>query len=463
MTERSWEPGPSGAGPGGRTPLHARTFSPAQVFALGFLGLIALGTMLLALPFATHNGQGLPLIDALFTATSAVCVTGLVVVDTAQTFSPFGQAVIAGLIQIGGFGVMILSTAVALLVGKRITLRERLMLQEAMGQYAPAGVVRLARQILQLTLVVEGAGALLLWFAWLPSYPPGQALWLAVFHSISAFNNAGFDLFSTSLRGFAGRPDVLGVIAVLVILGGLGFTVIQEAIQGRRNLRWERLSLHARVALLTTAGLLTVGTVVYLALEWSNPNTLAALSPWQRLPAALFQATTPRTAGFEAVPTSALTQASQLFTIILMIIGASPGGTGGGIKTTTFAAVALATWSVIRGRDEVVVAGRRVHRDVLRKAWATAAVALQVLMLVTLVLLVTENRPLMAVIFETTSAFATVGLSTGLTPELTVVGKALIALTMYVGRVGPLTILMAVASSQPAGRVQYPDERVMIG
>lgn len=437
-------------------------FSPARVLVTGFALLILAGTVLLSLPISSATGESVGVVNALFTATSAVCVTGLVVLDTAGDFSLFGQVVILSLIQIGGLGITVLSVAVALILGRRVSLRERVVLQEAFGQWAPAGMVRLVQEVLKVTAVVEAAGALILFVRFLRDAPPARAAWLGVFHSVSAFNNAGFDLFHVSLRPFAADPVVTLTIAALLMVGGIGFTVIQDL--RRARWRWHGLSLHSRMALATTAVLVAGGFAAILALEWSNPKTLGALSPPARALAAFFTAVTPRTAGFEVVPTGELREVTLLLVIALMYVGASPGGTGGGIKTTTLATVALTIRAAVRGWADVHVWGRRLPGDLLRKAWVISAIAAGWVLLVTATLLVTEGRELTPILFEATSAFGTVGLSTGITPRLTTAGKLLITLMMYTGRVGPLTLAVALAERRsPAPDVQYPEERVMIG
>lgn len=455
MTPRLLAPGPR--------PHWARApMSPSQVLVVGFALLCLVGALLLTLPVSAASGRSVGFVNALFTATSAVCVTGLVVLDTGTDYSPFGQAVILVLIQAGGLGITILSTSIALVVGKRISLRERLALQEALGQHAPSGVVRLARDVILVTALVEGAGTLILFLRLVQDHPPGRALWLALFHTVSAFNNAGFDLFSSSLRGFATDPWMVVTVGLLIFTGGIGFTVIEDL--WRHRGRWCKLSLHSRMVLSVSGGLIAAGTLLFLLLEWHNPRTFGALPPAARVLAAWFTAVTPRTAGFEVITTGALTQAALLLTVVLMYIGASPGSTGGGIKTSTFAVVGLAVKAAIRGEPDITLRGRRIPEEVVHKAWVIVAISIGWLMLVTTVLLVTEGRDLMPVLFETVSAFGTVGLSTGLTPELSTPGKLIITLMMYTGRVGPLTLGVALAERrQPRAAIQYPDERVMIG
>jgi trk system potassium uptake protein TrkH len=445
-------------------------FTPAQVLVLGFAGLILIGTILLTLPAAHENHQWFPVVDALFTSTSAVCVTGLVVVDTASHFSTFGEVVIMCLIQAGGLGIMTLSALMLLLMGRRISLHERLLMQEALGSFSISGVVRLTRNIIFTTLAIEGTGAAILSIRWLFQHPWKEAVYWGIFHSVSAFNNAGFDITTESLRPFAKDPLVLFVIGGLIILGGIGFPVMEEVWRLRR---WEKLSLHSRLVIKVTLWMIGIGTLLILAAEWTNLRTFAPLPWYHKLSNAWFTAVTPRTAGFESVVTGSLRDVTLLITILLMFIGASPGGTGGGIKTTTFSMLALTVRSTATGKEEVVIMRRRIPKDLIEKAVAITAIALMLVTVVTGALLVTEVRALedpnnpmtfLKVLFEVVSAFGTVGLTAGLTPLLSVAGKVLITLTMFIGRVGPLTMAVALAQRKfNRSPIHYPEDRVMIG
>ncbi len=445
-------------------------FTPSQVLVSGFAALILVGTFLLWLPISAEPGHRTSFIDALFTATSAVCVTGLVVVDTAQHFSAFGEAVVLLLIQAGGLGIMTLSALMLLLMGKRVSLRDRLLMQEALGSFSIAGVVRLTRNIIVVSLAIEGTGALLLAARWALDHPLGKSLYWGVFHSVSAFNNAGFDITSASLREYNRDPVILLVISSLIILGGIGFLILEDV---WRHRRWAKLSLHSRLALKITGLLLVVGTLFVLGMEYTNPATLGGMPWYHKIFNAYFSAVTPRTAGFESVLTGAMRDATLFFTIILMFIGASPGGTGGGIKTTTFAMIALTIRSTVTGKDHVEVMGRRLPAELVDKAIAVTAIAMGLIVVAGGLLLVTEARSLadpksgvtfLKLIFEDISAFGTVGLSTGITPDLSHLGKIIITLTMYVGRVGPLTMAVALAQRKYVRNpVYYPEDRVMIG
>lgn len=444
-----------------------KVLQPSQVLVLGFAGAIMIGTGLLSLSAAAAPGTRISLIDAFFTATSAVCVTGLTVLDTRTAWSPFGQTVIMLLMQVGGLGIMTMSTLIALLRGKRITLSERLVIQSALGTIELAGVVRLTKAILLTTLALEGVGALILTFRFAADYPPLRALYLGVFHSISAFNNAGFDLFSTSVVGYNRDPFVLLTMAGLIIVGGIGFTVSMDLLRfarDRRKGRPSHLSLHTKLVLTLTAVLLTLGTTLVLLWEYNNPNTLGPLSPAAKVLNAFFMGTVPRTAGFNSVPMAGLREVTLFFLIMLMFVGASPGGTGGGVKTTTFGIVAMSVLSTIRGREEVEVFGRRLTREARERSLALIAIALFLITAIILILDVTEGAPILPVMFETVSAFGTVGLSMGLTSDLTAFGKLIIALTMFAGRVGPLTLVLALARARAAQRpVRFPEERIMVG
>lgn len=448
----------------------APAFTPPQALALGFALMILAGTILLALPVAHEPGQRLSLVDALFMATSAVCVTGLAVVDVATSFNTFGEIVIMLLIQAGGLGIMSLSTMMFLLTGRRIGLHERLMMQEALGSFSIAGVVKTTRTIIATTLVVEAVGAALLSLRFGAYYPPGQALYFGVFHAVSAFNNAGFDLTTQSLRTFNRDPFILLVVAGLVLLGGLGFIVLQDVWRQRR---WERFALQTKIVLVVTGGLLVAGTLLILALEYANPATLGPLPFTDKFFNALFTSVTFRTAGFESISMGRMAYSALLVAIVLMYIGGSPGGTGGGIRTTTFAVIILAVRATVRGTEEIQAMGRRLPRELLDRAIAIAAMAMAIIVAVGGLLLVTESHvvsdpsnpvTIADVLFEGTSAFSTVGLSTGVTPHLSIPGRLLITLTMYIGRIGPLTAAVALAQRRrERAHIEFPEERVMIG
>ena len=438
-----------------------------SVLALGFLAMILLGTVLLALPAASRNGKGISLFDSLFTATSAVCVTGLVAVDTGTTFSLFGQVVLLVLIQVGGLGFMVFATMIMVALGRKISIRGRMLIRESMNGASLSDLGRLTWIYLLLSLAIEVVGMILLSIRLVPLWGWKHGIWMALFHAVSAFCNAGFDLFGNyaSLTAFSEDPLVLLTVAVLIILGGLGFAVILETLRSRQGFR--NLSLHTRIVLLTTLGLILTGTVFYWLAERTNAETLAGFGEGEKLLNAFFQSVTMRTAGFNSFDLSRFRDGSKLFSSVLMMIGASPASTGGGIKTTTFAALILLMLSVVRGENEVNVARRRLSGDITRRALAVSMLFLTTLVTGTLVISFIENRrfPLADILFEASSAMGTVGVSAIGTPALRPASRAILIPMMFLGRVGPLTLAFAVAKRQ--GKIKtlskYPEERIMIG
>ena len=435
---------------------------PAQVFVLGFVLKILAGALLLMLPAAQAEGEGLSFVDALFTSVSAVCVTGLVVADTGSHFSVFGQTVILTLMQVGGLGFMAMATLFALVFKRRISLRERLLLQEAMNQSTMEGIVRLIRRVLIYSLVIEGAGAALLALRWSYDMPLGQAVYFGVFHAVSLFNNAGFDLFGNylSLTAYAGDPVVNAVGILLIVTGGLGFVVLADLADFRVK---RKLTLHSKVVLTVTGMLIGAGALVILAFEYNNPATLGGLNGWGKGWGALFQAVTPRTAGANTVDIAGMRQATQFFIVILMFIGSSPGSTGGGIKTTTFAVMIGAVIAMLRGKDDIVLFRYRIGEAQVMKALTVTLLALLLIVSVSTLLSTTEDAPFLVLLFESTSAFATVGLSMGLTPELSTAGKLLIAFTMFAGRVGLLTLAFAIGPKRHKQLYRHPEGKMIIG
>ncbi|MCR8984474.1 TrkH family potassium uptake protein [Brevibacillus laterosporus] len=437
--------------------------SPPKVLVLGFALIIAIGAILLTLPIATNDGQGLSLINAVFTSTSATCVTGLVVTDTGTTFTLFGQLVILALIQVGGLGFMTLATFFALLMGKKISLRQRLLLQESLNQISIEGVVRLAKMLLIFTGLIELTGGLLLTLRFAFDMPFAKALYYGMFHSISNFNNAGFDLMGefSSLTKYVSDPIVNITVCSLIILGGIGFIVMAE-VYGYRDTK--RLSLHTKVVLTTTAILIVLGTLAIFILEFTNAKTLQPLSPVGKFFGALYQSVTARTAGSNTISIGDMRQSSLFFMIVLMFIGASPGSTGGGIKTTTFATLLGAVWAQIKGREDVIFYRQRILPHMIYKSLTVTMTALFIVIIVSMILTITEpGKDFLMILFESVSAFATVGLSMGLTPDLSDIGKIVISLTMFAGRVGPLTIAFALAQRNRKEYFRYPKGKIMIG
>lgn len=438
-------------------------FTPTQVLAIGFLTIIIIGAFLLTLPVSTADGKGAPFLTALFTATSATCVTGLVVVDTGTYYSNFGQFIILFLIQIGGLGFMTFATLLAFVLGRKITLKDRMVLQEALNKGTLEGVVRLARQVLQITFLIEGLGAIILSlrFAQEMSWP--RAIYFGVFHAVSAFNNAGLDLFGhfNSLTQYVDDYVINITIALLIIFGGLGFVVISELFIHKGK----KFTLHSLVVLKATLGLIITGTFFFLLFEYNNPQTLGMLDLKTRFLASFFQGVVPRTAGFNTLPLSELRTVTQLWLIVLMFIGAAPGSTGGGIKVTTLITVLMYIRASYKGKSQTTIMERTLPPDLIQKAIILTFMAGILVFGVSALLTITESTDYLRILFETTSAFATVGLSLGFTPELSMLGKIIIIITMYIGRVGPLTLVYAFAKKRmgPLIQVKYPEERILIG
>lgn len=435
---------------------------PTQILSLGFAAIILVGALMLNQPAATTSNKSPGFINALFTATSAICVTGLTVVDTGTYWSPLGKTVILVLIQIGGLGFMTMATMVFLLLGKKITLRERLVIQEALNQFSIAGVVRLVRYILLITMIIETSGAALLSFRFIPQYGIFKGAFYSVFHSVSAFNNAGFDLIGDFKSLTQYREDILVniVIMSLIILGGLGFSVLVDIINSRS---WNKSSLHSKLVIFLTSTLIVLGSIIIFILEFNNPGTLKPLSFSGKLISSLFHAVSPRTAGFNTLPTDKLRHATQFFTMILMFIGGSPASTAGGIKTTTFGVLLLTVWSIVKGHEETIIYKRTVPTIIIFKSLAIISISLILISIMTLILTITEKAEFIAIIFEVFSAFGTVGLSLGLTPNLTILGKILVTILMYTGRVGPLTLTLAFSIRAKKPKIKYPEEKILVG
>ncbi|WP_042164043.1 TrkH family potassium uptake protein [Paenibacillus gorillae] len=439
--------------------------TPPQFLTLGFIIIISIGSLLLSLPAASTDGIRTPFIDALFTATSAVCVTGLVVVDTGTHFTMFGQVVILALMQIGGLGFMTMATMLALAFRKRISLRERLLLQESMNQASLEGIVRFIRRVLVYAFVIEIVGALLLAMRFSLTMPIGRALYLGIFHSISMFTNAGFDVMGTvngpfsSFVGHVNDPIVNFVIIMLIFLGGIGFIVLAEL--------WDfskvrKLSLHSKVVLTASGVLFLAGAVLIFIFEFTNARTLEPLSITGKLYSSLFQSISPRSGGANTLDIGAMRSATQFLIVLLMFIGASPGSAGGGIKVTTFAILVGAVITMIRGKEDVVFFKRRLAKDRVHKALTISIVALSAIVLFTMLISATEDVEILTALFEVTSAFGTTGLSMGLTPHLTLLGKVLIITMMFIGRLGPLTLAFTLAPGEKE-LYRYPEGKIMIG
>jgi trk system potassium uptake protein len=443
--------------------LGIRLNHPAQLVVVSFGAAIALGTTLLAVPFATVDGSSPGLITALFTSTSAVCVTGLVTVDTATYWSGYGQGVILALIQLGGFGIMTLASLAVIFVSHKMGLRTRLIARAETGALDLGDVRTIVFGVAKFTLLFEVIATLLLAVRFVVHYDESlpRALWLGLFHAVSAFNNAGFALFSDNLVGFLDDPWILVLVSVAVIAGGLGFPVMMEL--RRERTRWRRWSLHTKLTVGMTLVLLIVGTLAVTTLEWSNPDTLGALNTPDTMSAGFFSAAMPRTAGFNAIDYAEVTESTQLVTILLMFVGGGAAGTAGGIKVSTAAVIVLMVWAEVRGDPDVSRFGRRVPATAQRQALAVVLIGLAALFTGNLLLIGLSEFGIANTLFEATSAFGTVGLSTGITGLLPEPAQLVLVALMFLGRVGPLTLGTALVLRERGRLYRFPEERPIIG
>lgn len=439
----------------------------SRTICLGFLAIILTGAMLLMLPFSTTSGQWNDPLVSLFTSTSAVCVTGHVVVDTATHFSRFGQLIIMLLIQIGGLGYMTVTTFLLLLLGRRFGLKDKIAIQQALDRRALQGSTQILQSIVATTLLFELTGAFLLLLVFVPDLGWAKGLWFAIFHSVSAWNNAGFGLFSDNLVGYRGSLLVNAVITGLIIFGGIGYEVILEfyvMLQERRQKMKTARTLNFQVAVSTTLFLLVGGTLAIWAIETRNPQTLGSLNIFEQILAAWFQSVTARTAGFNTIDESKLTIAGMFVTVALMFIGGSPGGTAGGLKTSTARVIASCTYAVLQGKESVILYRRQVPNTLLLKATAVSFGSLVTVLCGTIAISIAEPRlNFITILFEVVSAFATVGLSTGITAGLTSFSKLVLIATMYIGRVGILLLISSVLGDPQPSAVSYPEESLLVG
>ena len=446
--------------------IRRRRWTSFRIITVGFLGVILSGSLLLMLPFASADGRSASFFDALFTATSATCVTGLVVQDTATYWSGFGQLIILLLIQIGGMGVVTIAVAVATASSRKIGLMQRSTMQEAIAAPSVGGIVRLTGFILKATFMIEILGAMAMMPVFIRDFGPLKGIWYAVFHSISAFFNAGFDLMGRdgalyqSLTGYSGSPLINIVVMTLIIVGGIGFTTWDDLV--RNGVHFHKYRLQSKVVLTTTAILLVVPFLYFYFGEFSQ-------SVWQmdgaeKIQAALFQTVTPRTAGFNTVDLNLFTQAGQTLIIILMLIGGSPGSTAGGMKTTTLAVMFMNLKAVFTKREDAGCFGRRIDADVIKNAAAIMLMYVLFFMTGGIIIGRVENLPILICLFETASAVGTVGLTLGITPTLGAVSRCILIILMYVGRVGGLTLIFAALSAdKPRNVSRFPKEKITVG
>jgi trk system potassium uptake protein TrkH len=441
----------------------------ARTICLGFLTVILAGTLLLMMPFSTSNGMWNDPIVALFTSTSAVCVTGLAVVDTGTDFSFWGQLFIVLLAQIGGLGYMTTTTFLILLIGKRFDLRQKIAIQQALDRPGMSGSSQIIRSIIATTLIFEITGIFLLLPAFVPDHGWSQGLWLAIFHSVNAWNNAGFSLFKDSLIGYQTSGLVVFTITGLIIFGGIGYQVILDIFLWLRDRLLKKphavvFSLDFKVATSTTLLLLVLGTIAFLCIEIRNPQTFANFSFSDQLLLAWFQSVTPRTAGFNTIDIGKMTDAGLFITIAFMFIGASPGGTGGGIKTTTLRVLSSCTKAILQGKEEVLLYDRKIAISLILKAVGVVFGSLATVIIATILISITDPKlEFIQILFEVVSAFATVGLSTGITAGVSTVGKVILIITMYIGRVGVLLLMSAMLGDPRPSRIHYPEENLLVG
>ena len=434
-----------------------------QIIMLSFLGMILLGSLLLALPVSSADGVAVPYLDALFTATTATCVTGLVTLPTFSTWSIFGQVVILVLIQVGGLGVITVISAFMLLLQKRMGIGDRLLLQDAFNLNTLSGIVRFVKRVLFGTFLVELLGAVLYMTVFVPQFG-ARGVWISVFTAVSAFCNAGIDIIGpNSLCDYATNPMVNLVTSALIILSGIGYIVWWDVLRvGRKGFRG--LTLHSKIAISTTLILIFGGGLLIFLLEYGNPLTIGELSLFDKLQVSFFQSITTRTAGFATVPQENLTNASSILCLLLMFIGGSPVGTAGGIKTVTVAVLAVSALSTIRNQNDVTLFNRTISRQAVNKAVAVTAMSFAILFGSTMLLCAVTDASALDIVYETVSATATVGLTRNLTPYLSSAGKAVIIATMYLGRVGPISLALALNSSKKQRNlIKNPTEDISVG
>ena len=450
--------------------LKKRSLSTTQIILLSFLIAILVGSVLLSLPISSATGEAVPYIDALFTATTSTCVTGLVTVPTVSTWSVFGQVVILILIQIGGLGIITIMTGLMMLVNRKLGIGDRLLLQDAFNLNTMAGLIKFVKNVLFGTLIVEGIGALLYMFVFIPDFGV-RGIWISVFTSVSAFCNAGIDIMAeNSLCNYATNPLINTVTSLLIILGGLGYVVWWDVLRvlktrtPKNRKVFRHLTLHSKIAITATLLLIFVGGALIFAFEYFNPLTIGNMSVLEKIEVSLFQSVTTRTAGFASIPQENLTNASSLVSILLMMIGGSPVGTAGGMKTVTIAVLFCSAMATIRGKKNASLFGRSISSESIRKAVAVSVSFLSIFVISTIALLASNDASMLDVVYETMSATATVGLSRNFTASLNLFGKLIIIFTMYFGRVGPISLAIALGSKSEAQNViSEPTEEISIG
>ena len=449
---------------------HKIRLSTTQIIMLSFLGMILLGSLLLALPISSASGNAVSYLDALFTATTATCVTGLVTLPTVSTWSIFGQGVILLLIQVGGLGVITILSAVMILLHKRMGIGDRLLLQDAFNLNSLSGIVRFVKRVLMGTFLVEGIGALLYMTVFVPEFG-AKGIWISIFTSISAFCNAGIDIIGeNSLCDYATNPTINMVTGSLIILSGIGYIVWWDVLQtirrstGKNRKIFKNLTLHSKIAISTTLILVIGGGILIFLFEYHNPATIGDLSLFDKMQVSLFQSITTRTAGFATVGQQDLTNPSAMLCLLLMFIGGSPVGTAGGIKTVTVAVLAVSALATIQNKNEVTLFQRNISKQAVNKAVAVATMSFAIMFASTILLSAVTDADALDILYETVSATATVGLTRNLTPTLNGIGKGIIIATMYLGRVGPISLALAMNSSKKHQNIiKNPTEEISVG
>lgn len=446
------------------------TLSTTQIILLSFLVTILLGSVLLALPISSADGKAVPYLDALFTATTSTCVTGLVTLPTVSTWSVFGQIIILLLIQIGGLGLVTIMSGLMILLNRKMGIGDRMLIQDAFNLNTMSGLTQFVKNVLFGTLIIEGIGAFLYMLVFIPEFGI-RGIWISVFNSVSAFCNAGIDIIAeNSLCNYATNPLINIVTSALIILGGLGYIVWWDVIRvfKSRSLKnrkiFRHLTLHSKIAITVTAGLIFVGAVLIFAFEYANPLTIGNMSLFDKIQASFFQSITTRTAGFAALPQENLTNASAAVSVILMMIGGSPVGTAGGMKTVTIAVLVCSAFATIRNKNGATLFGRRISEESIKKAVAVVVMFLAICTASCVLLMATSDASAIDAVYETVSATATVGLSRNFTATLNTVGKLIIIVTMYFGRVGPISLAVALGSKNESQNVvSEPTENISIG
>ena len=444
--------------------------STTQIILLSFLVTILIGSGLLALPISSATGEAVPYLDALFMATTSTCVTGLVTMPTVSTWSVFGQIIILILIQIGGLGIITIMSGLMLLLNRKMGIGDRLLIQDAFNLNTMSGLAKFVKNVLLGTLIIEGIGAILYMLVFVPEFG-AEGIWISIFNSVSAFCNAGIDIIAeNSLYNYVSNPLINIVTSALIILGGLGYIVWWDVIRviksrTKKNRKiFRHLTLHSKIAITVTAGLILAGAILIFIFEYNNPLTIGEMSFFDKAQASFFQSVTTRTAGFASIPQESLTNASATVSILLMLIGGSPVGTAGGMKTVTIAVLVCSAFATIRNKNSATLFGRRISEESVKKAVAVAVAFITICTMSTVLLMATNDISALDAVYETVSATATVGLSRNLTPTLNTFGKLIIIVTMYFGRVGPISLAVALGSKNESQNVvSEPTEDISIG